>query len=179
VSDFGGLSTLLANFNDAVGGFYNLLNACFYLIGGIFALLTGWELKSVQDSRGQKTYTMVIVTFLTAVIFLYLPTALDVASTTLFNGMDRHNPLSTNLTDNGGFAAGAAAVMRFIEMVGLIAFGRGWFILRAVSQGRANEGGTGRAITHMVGGILAVNITTFGPMLGKFVGLDLSWIYNG
>lgn len=174
----GDMSVLITNFNESVGGFYQLLNSCFYLIGGIFAVKTGWEIKSVQESRGQHTYAMAIVTFLTAVIFLYLPTAIDAFSNSMFDGVEgRVNPLAMGGDGTTAtFSAGIRAIVQFVELVGLIAFGRGWFIMRALSQGRSGEGAMGRGITHMVGGILAVNITTFAPMLAKFVGLPTNWM---
>jgi hypothetical protein len=173
----GDLGTLFTNFHAAIGPFYDLFRAVAWMIGVILAMLTAWEIKQVQDSRGQKTYTQAIFTFMAAVAFMYMPELTESFGYTAF-GSTYRNPLAEDVLSDNGLSKVAAPLVRFVELVGYIAFARGWLIFRAIGQGQAREGATGRAITHMVGGILAVNIVIFGPTLGEFAGLDLKWFFG-
>ena len=54
-----------------------------------------------------------------------------------------------------------AAITAFVAVVGWISFIRGFFILRAVTEGNS-QASSMAAFTHIIGGAIAVNL---GPML--------------
>lgn len=88
------------------------------------------------------------------------------------------------LTSSGGGAGGAGAivaVLGFVQILGFIAFVRGWLVLHKFNTGDAKDG-LGRAATHIVGGAAAINIKwtigmlaeTFAPgMIGTLSGLGI------
>ncbi|MGD1524411.1 hypothetical protein [Vibrio owensii] len=66
------------------------------------------------------------------------------------------------------------AVFGFVFLAGLYAFLKGIYLLKNVSgQERQNEGGIGRALTHIGGGFITMNITTFSCMVGNTLGLTM------
>ena len=68
----------------------------------------------------------------------------------------------------GGFDGTIAAVLTFVQFLGLIAFVRGMLILKAL--GEHKEGAMGRALTHIGGGSAAMNISWFVGVLARSIG---------
>jgi len=72
------------------------------------------------------------------------------------------------------FANAVGAALTFVQVIGAIAFVRGWMVMKKVVEGNGNVT-MAQGITHIIGGVLAINIffflqlmdTTFGTgMLG-------------
>lgn len=70
----------------------------------------------------------------------------------------------------GGFDGTIAAVLVFVQLLGLIAFVRGMLILKAL--GDHKEGVMGRALTHILGGACAMNIGFTIGMLARSIGAN-------
>ncbi len=70
------------------------------------------------------------------------------------------------------FANAIAAALAFIQIIGAIAFVRGWLILKKVVGG---DGQTSMAqgITHILGGVLAINIPAFLKIMDTTFGTNL------
>ncbi len=62
------------------------------------------------------------------------------------------------------------ALVRLVQIVGLIAVIRGLLILMRLS-GQAQPGTFGRAMTHIVGGTLAMNIVGFNQIVFNSFGI--------
>jgi len=68
------------------------------------------------------------------------------------------SPLASGLASGGGGSAAViGAVLNFVQLVGLIAFIRGVWLLKA--HGENKDGALGRALTHLFGGAAAMNIS--------------------
>lgn len=66
------------------------------------------------------------------------------------------------------------AVFGFVFLAGLFAFLKGIYLLKNVAgQEKQNEGGIGRAFTHIAGGFITMNITTFSCMIGNSLGMTM------
>lgn len=167
------VATLLKNFNELAPQFYRLLNAAFYLIGAALALFTAFEIKAWQEGGGRVSFTAPLFTFLAACFFLFLPETVNTLSTTFFGSQTN---ILADRSDAHLSSAYMEPILRFVEIVGFVAVGRAWLILRDIGKGRANEGATGRVTWHAVGGVAAINITTLAPIIGNFAGVDLSWM---
>jgi hypothetical protein len=68
----------------------------------------------------------------------------------------------------GGFDGTIAAVMVFIQLLGLIAFIRGMMILKALGENK--DGAMGRALTHIFGGAAAMNVAWTVKLLAVSIG---------
>jgi len=70
------------------------------------------------------------------------------------------------------------AIMGFVYLAGLFAFIKGLYLLKNVAgqnQSQA-EGGFGRSLTHIFGGFVTMNITTFSCMIGGTLGISMMCI---
>ena len=98
-------------------------------------------------------------------MLLYLPSAMDVILQTVYgseeilsyNDIQGGNTIIDILFGSSGLFGGGLVV--FIQLIGLIAFVRGWVMLaKSANQQSGHQGGLGKAAMHIFGGILAINI---------------------
>jgi intracellular multiplication protein IcmC len=104
------------------------------------------------------TYLMV------GAILLYFPTALKIFMQTSFGyeNVLQYAPVNSNnamidiLFGSGSEVGQPLSII--IQVIGVIAFVRGWILIaRSSSQGQ-QAGGTGKGLMHIFGGILAMNV---------------------
>ena len=67
----------------------------------------------------------------------------------------------------------AMLLLGFVYIVGLIAFIRGIYLLKNVGSMDQNSGGTAKALTHMVGGFVTMNILEFSCLVGNTLGISM------
>lgn len=60
-------------------------------------------------------------------------------------------------------------VVKFIQLIGLIAFIRGWFILSHSAESHSQQGGLAKGLTHIIGGILSINFIPFMQALSELI----------
>lgn len=70
------------------------------------------------------------------------------------------------------FALGIAAALGFVQIIGVIAFVRGWLVLKKAVDG-GGQATLAQGITHIIGGVLAVNIVTFLQIMDRTFGTNL------
>jgi len=163
---------IVKNLMETLPQFYLLFNAICWITGVSLLFLAMSQVYEVSGGRSQKTLNVPITTFFVAVAFLFLPTTFGAMSATFFGG--NTNILAYSQPNNSKNIG--ELILRIVEFIGALGVRKGLLTAKAVGDGNAREGGVGRALTFMSGGILALNITTFGPLLAEFVGLDMSWI---
>jgi hypothetical protein len=115
------------------------------------------------------------LSLLAGVLLLNFPELLDVLAQTFF-GHGSDDVLSYRAP---GGAGGAASFIRLaflvIALTGLIGVARGVYILR-LTGGEA--GGLPRALAHIVGGVLCVNIVPFLKILAASLGGDVEAVIS-
>ena len=77
-----------------------------------------------------------------------------------------------NLGASPSFANAVGAALTFIQLIGVIAFVRGWLVLKKVAEGSGNAS-MAAGITHIVGGVLAINIFVFLQIMDNTFGTGL------
>lgn len=138
-----------------------------YVIGLVFAFKAIHTLKGYGESRAMQSsgsnMKEPIIYLLVAAIFIWFPTGLNLFLTTTFG---KPGVLSYQPTQNGEIIGGlfnsdsevGRSLALLIQTIGGIAFVRGWILIaRSASQGQ-QPGGMGKGLTHVFGGILAINI---------------------
>ena len=70
------------------------------------------------------------------------------------------------------FANAVTACLQFVQIIGAIAFVRGWMILKKVSEGNGQTT-LAQGLTHILGGVLAINIFIFLPIMDATFGTGL------
>ena len=179
----GGLDAMVFLFIADVFYPFTLLLSGFGYLAGIILVMIGISrmLKSAQEGPKGPGGMGTIFTFLVAGVLFSIDTIMGALTGTLFGTTD---VISYGVLAGGGTGDAAVdghiqsvigSVVGFMFMIGLIAFVRGIFILREVAEG-SGQASLMAAVTHIIGGALAVNIggvvnavqTTFGLSFVSF-----------
>ncbi len=159
---------ILQNIANSLGPIQHLISGTAYLLGIGFAFKAIYTLKAYGEARtmmsGNTNLKEPMIYFLVAAIFLYFPTGLNVFLNTTFGNSNilQYAPVnSNNQTINVLFGTTSTVgrpLAMIIQVIGGIAFIRGWVLIaRSASQGQP-PGGTGKGLIHVFGGIFAMNI---------------------
>ncbi|KTD05941.1 IcmC (DotE) [Legionella gratiana] len=142
------------------GGAY--LIGCAFLFKAIYSLKVYGEARTMMSSN-TSIKEPVIYLFVGA-LFIYFPSAFETMMQTTFGYTNvlqyaptgGSNPTLDTLFGTGSAVGKPLTIM--IQVIGLVAFVRGWVLIaRSASQGQP-PGGTGKGLIHVFGGILAINI---------------------
>ena len=159
---------ILTNLANSLPAIERLITGSAYLMGCAFAFKAIYSLRVYGESRTMMSNNTSIkeplVYMMVAVVLLYFPTAFKILMQTSFgyeNVLQYASVNSTNQSLDTLFGAGSAVgrpLSMLIQVIGLVAFVRGWVLIaRSASQGQP-PGGTGKGLVHVFGGILAINI---------------------
>lgn len=134
-------------------------------------------MKFIEHANGKAQLRTPLFMFLVAVgLFSYLQVA-DTFTNTLSMGSKVSNPgdvlMSAGSSCSGSVSCSTRDVIKgcliFIQMIGGIAVIRGWLLLNQYAQ-QAREGLIGRALTHLFGGVAALNMKVTLAVLGNTFG---------
>lgn len=153
-----------------------------YLMGVSFFFKAIHSLKVLGESRsmmsGHSSIKEPLIYLAVGAMFVYFPTGLAVILNTTFGSsnilqyapIDSQNQAMNTLFGSDSMVGQSLALI--IQVIGVIAFVRGWVLIaRSASQGQ-QPGGMGKGMVHVFGGILAMNIvltleiinnTLYGP----------------
>ena len=161
-------ANILNNIANSLAPVEKLITGGAYIIGCAFIFKAIYSLKMYGESKTmQSSSTSVkepLAYLLIGAILIYFPTAFSAMMQTTFGyanilqyaPVNSSNQALDTLFGNGS-AVGKPLTM-LIQVIGLIAFVRGWVLIaRSASQGQP-PGGTGKGLMHVFGGILAINI---------------------
>lgn len=139
-----------------------------YLLGLAFAFKAIYSLKVYGEARTMMSSNTSIkeplMYLLVAGMLIYFPTGLAILLQTSFGSSSilQYAPVdSNNQAISAVFGTGSVIgrpIAIIIQVIGVIAFVRGWVLIaRSASQGQP-PGGTGKGLIHVFGGMLAMNI---------------------
>lgn len=158
---------ILTNIANNLAPVERLITGSAYLMGLAFAFKAISSLKhhgeraSAQQQAGMKEP---LVYILVAAVFIYFPTAMSILMKTTFGyssvlaygSLNTQNPTLNTLF--GPSSEAGRSLSLIIQVIGLIAFIRGWILISRSATHGQSPGGTSKGIMHIVGGILAMNI---------------------
>jgi hypothetical protein len=104
-----------------------------------------------------------IAMFFVGIFLFTLMGMLEAVTVTMSMGSGPGSALIGQVSGSGTMAAAITGVLTFIRLIGYIAFVRGWLMLNQTAQGK--DGVMGRALTHILGGVAAINVKTTAYML--------------
>lgn len=159
---------ILANVANNLIPVERLITGGAYLIGCAFLFKAIYSLKVYGESRTMMSNNTSIkeplVYLFVGALFIYFPSAFETMMQTTFgytNVLQYAPTGGSNPTLDTLFGSGSAVgrpLTIIIQVIGLVAFVRGWVLIaRSASQGQP-PGGTGKGLVHVFGGILAINI---------------------
>ncbi|HDZ51497.1 hypothetical protein LCGC14_0112340 [marine sediment metagenome] len=163
------LLQIIRNIVEAIGPFTALFSAICFMIGFV---MTMTALKMAQKRQemgpGQGGWNGPIATFIIAGMFLGLPTLVDVLNVSLFDvKSESASTIFKHADSTIGQIKGDEAremisgLVLIVQFMGLIAVGRGLYLLNQSAQGGQGPKTFGPGLTFVLSGIAATNFPVF------------------
>ncbi|MBS0359409.1 MAG: type IV secretion protein IcmC [Proteobacteria bacterium] len=170
---------MLISLNHSLGPVWHLVTGLAYILGigfmfkAIYHLKVYGELRTMMASNtGLKEP---IAYLIVGAVFAYLPTGLDIVMNTTFGSTSILQ--YSDWVGAGGVTNPSAmiAVFRLVQLIGVIAFIRGWVLVAQASKhGGGGQATYGKGLTHIIGGILAINIIATSNILSNTLGISFT-----
>ncbi len=175
------LGTALANLTYAFEQLVNLVAAISYVMGlyfifrgiGMYKIFATQSFASAQ--KGEVAGPLVFL--MVGAILMYFPSTLDSSLVTIFGvGAKDISPAEdmigyASLTSSGeNWKEISDVLIKYMKLIGFIAFLRGWTILSKMGHSGAQPGSVGKGIVHIIAGILLINIVDTVNLLAETFG---------
>ena len=168
------LQSMLRSLSQSYPPIVRLLQAGSYFTGmaliskAIFNLKQYGEMRVMMSAHTDIRGPLVLI-FVGAML-LFLPTTMDVLLLSTFGDS---SILAYDVSSSVVGGQLLLDILNFIRIVGFIAFVRGWWIMTALGSSHAPPGTLTKALVHLVGGILAINIVGTMKIIAGTFGLDI------
>ena len=109
------------------------------------------------------------------VMLIYLGSTIDVSVETLFGSkMDSAGDIKAYLPagSDAKWEALLSVLVKYFKLIGLLAFVKGWIILSKMGHAGAQPGSMGKGLTHIIGGILLMNMVDAMKLLSCTFGFS-------
>ncbi len=171
------LLQIIRNIVAAIGPFATLLSIICFLIGTVMTI-TALKMaqKRQEQGPGQGGWNAPISTFIVAGLFLALPTLVNVLNVSMFGVQSQSASTIFAYADSTiGAIKGDTAreliqgLVLIIQFMGLIAVGRGLYLLNQSAQGGQGPKTFGPGLTFVISGIVATNFPIFVGVMEALV----------
>lgn len=158
------LNQMLQNLSKTIPNLMELVTATSYVMGmffmvkAIFGLKNYGEQRSSHSSDSEKTLMGALVVLFVGAGLFYLPSLIQAGLTTFWT---EPNPYAYLDESSDPWMEMLKAVFLIVQLIGTIAFIRGLVILSHVGGGSHGRGELGKALAHLIGGILCINLYGF------------------
>lgn len=163
---------MLANIAEQVPYLMEFVSSLAYLIGfylmfsAVYKLRAYGELRTMSSMQSDLRGPMITLAVGAALIFL--PTAIDVGLTTVFGS----DSIISYEPDSSSWDQLAETLILIVQLVGAVAFVRGLIQFNRLGAGQAQPGMFGKALAHVIGGIIALNIVGATQIIFSTLGID-------
>lgn len=166
-SEFANLS--LTTITSSLLSVEKLITAGAYLMGISFIVKAIYSMRALAEAKAQQSahgsLKEPVFYLVSGAMLIYLPTAVHLFLNSTFGQGAQilaYAPIESGSSAlNKLFGQGSSygvVIALVVQVIGVIAFIRGWVLIaRSASQGQP-PGGTGKGLAHVFGGILAMNI---------------------
>lgn len=167
------VATAFANGNAAFESLIRLTKISAYIMG-LFLVIGSVVKLSQLGTNPQVTPKAPLIMFISGIAIFALVGVVSIVSQTMAMG---DGPGSILVPESNGITAGTKAaiegVLTFVRLLGYIAFIRGWFLVNQYGMGK--DGTLGKGLTHILGGVAAINVQITAGILSNtfFPGLNL------
>lgn len=157
--------SMMSHLSVSLGDLSGFIVATFYMAGVVLAMAAVMRLKKlgVRSAMMQSDGGVVgpFVQLMIGAALVYSPTLISVMNQTFWGSPEFESVMSwSNNYQGSQFAAIIRPLIGIIQLIGSIAFLRGWLIMAKVSNGGSQQPGqVSKGVIHVIGGILAMNIT--------------------
>jgi intracellular multiplication protein IcmC len=164
---------MLVNFAKNVPNLLRFVTAVAYVMGMYFTFIGIMKLKHLGESRTMMSqdhsFSEPAMYLLAGALLLYLPTSIQVGMSTFWTDPNPYGYLQ----EAGQWEQFYNVCFTVVQLFGVIAFIRGVVILAHTGSGRGgHQGGIGKALTHIIGGIFCINIYQFVMVVLATLGIS-------
>ncbi len=170
-----GLDAMVANFvSNVEGPLVDLLSVTAVLMG-IFMLIRGFMkgAKYGTDPRSNSVPNIATHLIIGSILVVAGQSLSTVMASVFGDGLveSSSNILAwaESIDTTGSFGTAVTAALTFFQLIGLIAFIRGWYIVKNAVEG-AGQATMAQGFTHIIGGVLAINIYAFLEIMDQTFG---------
>jgi len=166
-----GVDDMFARFSSSSIALTELVKYAAYIIGIYLVVGSVFKFSKLGNNGGYSRITprVPLTMFFVGVSLFALTSSVDVVKNTMLMGSGPGSILMPSASGSGVASAALQGVLLFIRLVGYIAFVRGWLLLNQAGLGR--DGVIGRGLTHLGGGVAAINIETTAKILANTFGI--------
>lgn len=166
------VTDMLKTFDLSINGLWSLATAAGRLIGMAFIMRGVYQLKVYGDLRTMmSTQTNLKSTLMLFFVGVALMFSTNMLQTMMLTTFGYASPLEIKGVENKYFSAESMRViLHFVQFIGLVSFIRG-FIYLTQSQNSGGHHSFGKALTHIFGGTLAINIQGTSNVLKASFGI--------
>lgn len=169
-------STMLMNLKDQIPSLISLVTALAYVMGFFFTYKGLIELKKFGEQRtmmgGEHHLSGPLIYLFVGAMLIYLPSSVYTGLHTIW-GVN-YTPYAYDTQSGDAFSIMQDTVFLIVQLVGVISFIRGLVLLTHIGGGHGGQPGTfGRALAHIIAGILCINLHAFVMMISTTLGI--SW----
>ena len=152
-------SSMLQNISNQVPQLTQMVTAIAYVMGMYFVLTGVVKLKHFGEMRTQMSHEHnlagPLITIAVGAMLIYLPTTVNVGLSTFWTDPNPYGYTS----EEGQWEEFINACYVIVQFVGVVSFIRGLVLLsRLGKQGGGHGGELGKGLSHVIGGILCINI---------------------
>ncbi len=169
---------MLRNFATDVPSLMRLATALAYVVGMYFILIGIVKLKHAGESRTmtsqEHAMTEPMMYLIAGALLLYLPTSVQVGLSTFWSTPNPYGYLD-NQNATGPWGDFYSICFSVVQFFGVVAFIRGVIMLSHLGGRGGHQGGIGKAMTHIIGGLFCINIYEFVKMVLATLGIDTTF----
>ncbi|OGT47749.1 MAG: hypothetical protein A3E83_04920 [Gammaproteobacteria bacterium RIFCSPHIGHO2_12_FULL_41_20] len=170
------LQTMLTAFQTQVPALMKLVTAVAYVMGMYFIIIAVIGLKHFGESRSmmsqEHSLKGPLIFFAIGTALMYLPSAVSVGLTTFWSSP---TPYAYQTSSTGQWNSFVSACFLIVQLIGTISFIRGLVILSRLGGHGGQPETFSKGMTHVIGGILCINIYQFVQVIAATFGIQWSW----
>ena len=166
---------IIINIGNNMGDVLNLIIGVAYMLGVVLIASALFKFRRLSDyQRGMFQPQEMMSPFVNLAIgagLIWLPAMFSATSETLF-GNEVSGVLSYGVAETGIGTEVMLALWKVLAVIGVIAFVRGMMIIASSTGGQGGQqGGLGKGLTHMVGGVMCYHIDIVYAVLLATLGI--------
>lgn len=163
------IGSMFAAFTSSAVEISKLINVAAYIIGGYLVINSIFKLTKINQQGGSLKGALVMFGCGIALFAITGSISIALETASLGTAEGPGSVLQAAGTDGMPQAMQQAmtGVLTFIKMIGYIAFVRGWLLLNAAGNGK--DGALFRGLTHIFGGVAAININVTAKIIANTI----------
>jgi hypothetical protein len=166
-------NTLIVKAAENLPSATSFVGAISFITALVLFYLALTKLRDAHSTGQQRaTYRESLLVLLSAIMLINLPEAIATFTASMYGTVSQSPLAYATAQSNPGENMGQktlVAILAFVQFVGLLAFVRGWFVMHNI--GKSSDASLGKALTHIIGGILAINIVDSANITAQSVGI--------